>query len=62
MSDNAVLGGALVLMIAALPLVSIGAENDVPALWVLGLVLIGIGGIIGPVTRYALTDDDQEDD
>lgn len=57
LSSNLVLGIALVMMIVALPLISVGTEQDLPVLWWSGLVLIGLGGLAGPVSRYALDED-----
>jgi hypothetical protein len=66
-SDNVVLGIALAMMLVALPLISIGTENEVAALWWAGVVLIGLAALAGPLTRYALDgdgdgDDDDEED
>jgi hypothetical protein len=62
MSDNVVLGTALVLMLVALPLISYGTDNDVSALWWAGLALVALGGLVGPVSRYALDGDDGGED
>jgi hypothetical protein len=44
---------ALLLMIAALPLISIGVGNDRDALWRAGLVAFAAGGVLAFLTRYA---------
>lgn len=62
MSDDTLLGGALVLMLAALPLVSIGAWNDTAWLWSAGLVVLAVGSLIPPVARYAMSDADADDE
>jgi hypothetical protein len=61
-SDNLVLGIALILMLVALPFVSLGATEDIPFLWWVGLAMIGLGGVVGPVSRYALGDDEESDE
>ncbi len=62
MSKMWVNGIALVLLIASLPLISIGATQDNPALWWAGLGLLVVAGAAIPVSRYAFSDDADEDD
>jgi hypothetical protein len=52
MSENALLGTALALMLVALPLVSVGTWNDEAWLWWTGLVVLAAGALIPPVARY----------
>jgi hypothetical protein len=60
--DTKILTVALVLMLAAFPLTGIGSEQEITWLWVAGLVVLTLGAIIPPVTRYAFSDDDEEED
>jgi hypothetical protein len=55
-------GTALVLLIAALPLISIGTIQDTPTLWWAGLALLVVAGAAPPVTRFAFSDDGKGDD
>ncbi len=57
MSKMWIHGIALVLLIAALPLISIGTMQDSPVLWWTGLVLLVAAGAVTPVTRYVLKDE-----
>ncbi|HSL11721.1 MAG TPA: hypothetical protein VLA82_10455 [Actinomycetota bacterium] len=52
-----VLGAALVLMLLAFPLVSVGTTGDADALWWIGAALLVVGGVIPPLTRYVIRDD-----
>lgn len=54
MSRLAAQGVALALMLLSLPLVSAGATGDIAVLWWLGLLLLVVGGLIPPITRYAI--------
>lgn len=60
-SSNLVLSISLALMLLALPLVSAGAWNDIPALWVAGLVVLALGAAIPPTMRF-VGDEDEGDD
>jgi hypothetical protein len=51
-NETKILSGALVLMLLAFPLTSIGTEDDLTALWVAGLVVLGIGAAAAPILRY----------
>lgn len=62
MSNDVTQGAALALMLLALPLISLGAWNEIAALWWLGLGVLVLGGLIPPVTRYVGGDDDEDDD
>ena len=39
------------LLLVALPLISIGTTRGPPILWRLGLLALGVGGLIPPVQR-----------
>ncbi|MFA5582359.1 MAG: hypothetical protein WDA25_10455 [Paracoccaceae bacterium] len=45
---------SLVLMLAAFPLISMGTTDGPAALWVLGLGLLVLGGLIPPIARFVL--------
>lgn len=51
---------ALVLMLVAFPVTSIGTMEDLPVVWWIGIALIVAGALIGPVMRYALPEDGDE--
>jgi hypothetical protein len=61
--DTLVLLVALVLMLVGYPLIALGTDGDVTALWAAGLVAVGVGALIPPVARYVPvggTDDDDD--
>lgn len=58
MDKDKLLAVSLVLMLLTLPLVSYGTVNDVTFAWWLGLALLFIGGLIPPVSRFALSGND----
>lgn len=62
MSKMWIHGIALVLLIVALPLISIGTVQGTPSLWWTGLALLVAAGAVTPITRYALEDDNGEED
>ena len=51
---------SLVLMLVPLPLVAYGVLEDIAFLWWGGIVLIVIGGLIPPATRYLFEDEDED--
>lgn len=63
MSTTALQTLAFLLLLAALPLTSLGTENDLPVVWWLGLVSLLLGGLIPPAVRFGLgeADDEQEE-
>lgn len=66
-NETKILSVALLLMLAAFPLTSIGTENDLTAVWVAGLVALVIGAAAAPVMRFVSVDDgsgpaDSDDD
>ena len=58
MNKTFALGAALLLMLAALPLIVVGANAEVLALTVAGVVLAGVGGAIPPVLRFTGPEED----
>lgn len=61
MSTTAVQTLAFILLLAALPLTSLGTTNNQPVLWWLGLGLLLVGGLVPPATRYGLGGGDEEE-
>lgn len=49
---------AFVLMALSLPLISYGATAGVAALWVVGLGMLAVGGLIPPAVRFTAADPD----
>lgn len=62
MSKTQVLGIAFVLSLAALPFISMGTIRGIPALWWTGLVFLFLAAVAAPITRYALADDQSQED
>lgn len=62
MSTVAVQALAFLLLLAALPLTSLGTTHDLPVVWWLGLGVMVAGGLLPPASRFGLggDDDDQE--
>lgn len=60
MTKNRALGAALVLLLIAFPLISLGTTRAQPVLWWAGLALLVLGGLIPPVTRYVLENGEEE--
>ncbi|HMN41854.1 MAG TPA: hypothetical protein PKE29_13500 [Phycisphaerales bacterium] len=50
----AYLSASLVLLVVAFPLISIGATHGPKALWWIGLLALGCGGLIPPLQRLLL--------
>jgi len=61
MSKLMVLGITLVLLLVSLPLISIGTVQDTPWMWWTGLILLALGALVPPITRFALAEDEDED-
>jgi hypothetical protein len=61
-NDTKLLTVALALMLAAFPLTGIGSDREITWLWVTGLVVLTLGAVIPPVTRYAFSDEDNDGD
>jgi hypothetical protein len=53
---------SFVLFLAALPLVSFGTMEDQELLWYAGLVLLLIAGILPPLGRFVVQDDDGDEE
>ncbi len=62
MSKMQVLGISLVVLLVALPLVSIGSVRDSPELWGTGLVLLVLGAVAAPITRFVFDEGDEEEE
>jgi hypothetical protein len=58
--DTVLLLVALGLMLVGYPLTAIGTDDDATAVWVAGLVAVGIGALIAPVTRLLASDGDDD--
>jgi hypothetical protein len=58
MSKLLVLGIAFLLLLAAFPLISFGTTGDNDTLWWIGLGVLVVGGLVPPVARYVLPDDE----
>ncbi|MEX2639908.1 MAG: hypothetical protein WD266_04415 [Balneolales bacterium] len=56
MGKMQLLGLALIILLVPFFLISYGTTGDSPTLWWIGLILLGIGGLIPPITRYVFTD------
>jgi hypothetical protein len=52
MSTLASLSLSMALLLAAFPLVSVGTTQGSPFVWWLGLLALGVGGLIPPVSRF----------
>ena len=46
------------LFLASLPLISFGAMQEMDSLWMAGLVLIAVAGVIPPAERFLVSSDD----
>jgi hypothetical protein len=59
-----ILNIAFMLLLAALPLISLGTVNDQPLLWQFGLLLLVVGLLIPPALRLrsAVVDPKDEPD
>lgn len=57
MSKMWIQGIALVLLLAALPLISIGTTQENEVMWWIGLGLLMVAGAAVPITRFAMPDD-----
>lgn len=51
---------ALALLVPPVFLVSLGTEGDNATLWWAGLVLLAVGGLIPPATRFLFPEEDDE--
>ncbi|WP_409329490.1 hypothetical protein [Trujillonella humicola] len=58
MNPTVALGVALVLMLAALPLLVVGANADIVALSVAGIAAVVVGGAIPPALRWLGPEED----
>lgn len=60
--ETKILSVALGLMLLSFPLTSFGTENEQPALWITGLVVLVLGALAAPVIRYLPAGSDDDDD
>jgi hypothetical protein len=61
MNKNYILGISFLLLLGALPLISFGTQQDNPTLWWVGVGLVVVGGLIPPVARFVVPEDDEEE-
>lgn len=52
MRKTQIQGLSFVLLLASLPLISIGATAGVGVLWGTGLILLALGGLVLTIARY----------
>jgi hypothetical protein len=52
---------SLVLFLVAFPLLSVGTATETVVVWVIGLGLVTLGGVIPPLLRYVSLGEDGED-
>lgn len=53
---------SLVLMVAPFPLVLYGVLEGIAPLWWSGIVLMIVGGLIPPATRYVFEDENEDEE
>ena len=61
-TSTKLLGLALVLMLLAFPLTSVGTDRDVTWLWWAGVAVLVLGALIPPGLRFVDTDGDTDGD
>lgn len=49
----------LIILVVSIFLISAGTMNDRPGLWWTGLIMLGAGGLVPPLTRFIFSDDDE---
>jgi hypothetical protein len=52
---------SMLMSLVSLPLLSLGTDTAAPLVWVIGLVLVGVAGVIPPMLRYITPGAPQED-
>jgi hypothetical protein len=55
-------GIAFLVMLASLPLIAFGSTGDTEALWLTGLVLLGLALVVPTATRWTGGDEDDDED
>jgi hypothetical protein len=60
MNETTLNGIALILLLIPFALISIGTTNDIEALWWAGVIMLIIGALIPPISRYVFTDENDE--
>lgn len=53
---------SMVLSLLSLPLLSIGTDTDAAVVWVIGLALVGVAGVVPPMLRYVTPGEPDGDD
>jgi hypothetical protein len=53
---------AFLMLLASLPLVSVGTSRDLPVLWWLGLLVLMVGLLLPPSCRFLLLAQDVRDE
>ncbi len=52
---------SMLMSLVSLPLLSIGTDTATPLVWIVGLVLVGVAGVIPPMLRYVIPGEPRED-
>lgn len=60
MSKILVLGITLVILLTSIFLISSGTTGDTLWIWWIGLLMIGVGGLVPPLTRYLYENGDDD--
>jgi hypothetical protein len=55
-------GIAFLVMLVSLPLIAFGSTGDTAAVWLTGLLLLGVALVVPTATRWTGSDDDGEED
>jgi len=58
MSKMFILGLTLIILLVPIFLISFGTTGDNPTLYWTGLIMLGAGGVIPPVTRFAFDNEE----
>lgn len=61
MSNTWVLGITLIILLSSIFLISSGTTEETSWLWWIGLIMIGVGGLIPPLTRYLFNGGEEEE-
>lgn len=55
-----ILGITLIILLTSIFLISSGTMEDTSWLWWIGLIMLGAGGVVPPLTRYIFTEDNDK--